>query len=169
MQKRTIAALGFCLVALFAVQAFFPTAQMGARSLHFWISNLEGKRFDSRKQKAPFVISFFFVDCVPCLIEVPQLYKMMSEEYPGAALLYVDPVGDDSVEYFQEFADRLRVPYAKFYLDPLSSMAKKFFKGRMVFPTIVGFNRGKEVYRVHDLSPASLQKIEQSLAKLKKG
>ena len=58
----------------------------------------------------------------------------------------------------------MNVPYSFFYRDPLASMAKKFFKGRMVFPTIVGMHNGQELYRVHDLSPASLKLIREGLS-----
>ena len=39
----------------------------------FFISNLEGDRFDGRKFSGPIVISFFFVGCPPCVREIPQL------------------------------------------------------------------------------------------------
>ncbi|MCH7478650.1 MAG: hypothetical protein IIA14_11210 [SAR324 cluster bacterium] len=153
-----------CLLMVLAI-AFFAPAPAAGRGIKFWISNLEGKRFDSRKHKGPIIISFFFVDCVPCIVEVPQLYKLMSEKYPKAALLYVDPLAEDSSGYIKEFADGREVPYAFFYHDPLSTMAKKFFVGKQfVFPTIVGVDsRRKEVFRVHDLKAEALAKIEALL------
>lgn len=155
-----------CLLMALAVAFYAPApAQAYSKKHKFWISNLEGKRFDSRKHKGPIIISFFFVDCVPCIVEVPQLYKLMREKYPKAALLYVDPIADDSSGYIKEFADWREVPYAFFYHDPLSTMAKKFFKGsKFVFPTIVGLDKNRrEVLRVHDLEAEALAKIEALL------
>lgn len=153
-----------CLLMALAIALSAPAPAAG-KSYKFWISNLEGERFDSRKYKGPIIISFFFVDCVPCIVEVPQLYKLMSGKYPKSALLYVDPLAEDSTSYIKEFADWREVPYAFFYHDPLGSMAKKFFAGKKyVFPTIVGVNsRRKEVFRIHDLKAENLAKIEALL------
>ena len=155
-------ALGLGIAAIF--HYWLPVSANSTPLLQFWISNLEGKRFDSRKHTGPLVISFFFVDCVPCLKEVPQLHALMRNEYPGAPLLFVDPLQDDSVSYVKEFANRVKVPYAFFYRDPLARMAKKFFQGRMVFPTIVGLKNGRELYRIHDLSSSSLKLIREGMA-----
>ncbi len=141
------------------------TWQAEAARRGFWISNLEGERFDSRKHKGPIIISFFFVDCIPCKVEVPQLHNLLTEKYPGVALLFVDPVGDDDAAYIKDFADRLGVPYKFFYRDPLSTLGKRFFKGTMVFPTIVGLLKGKEQFRVHNLEEDSLKKLRAMLAK----
>ena len=153
-----------CLLMALAVALTAPAPAAG-KSYRFFISNLEGEQFHSRKIKGPIIISFFFVDCVPCIVEVPQLYKLMSEKYPKAALLYVDPLADDSTGYIKEFADDRGVPYSFFYHDPLGAMSKKFFRGEsFVFPTIVGLDsRRKEVFRVHDLQAKSLAKIEALL------
>ena len=153
-----------CLLMVLAIALSAPAPAAG-RGFKFWISNLEGKRFDSRKKKGPIIISFFFVDCVPCKVEVPQLYQLMSGKYPEAYLLYVDPLAEDSSGYIKEFADSSEVPYSFFYHDPLGTMTKKFFKGsQFVFPTIVGLNKKrKEVFRLHDLHAESLAKIEALL------
>ena len=63
---------------------------------NFWIRNLEGDRFDTRRHKGAYVLSFFFVNCVPCIKEIPELHAMMSKEFPGSKLLFIDPVEDDS-------------------------------------------------------------------------
>ena len=71
---------------------------------NFWIRNLEGDRFDTRRHKGPYVLSFFFVNCVPCIKEIPELHAMMSKEFPGSKLLFIDPVEDDSKREIAEFA-----------------------------------------------------------------
>jgi thiol-disulfide isomerase/thioredoxin len=62
----------------------------------FWIKNMEGKRFNSKKHKSAFVVSFFFVNCVPCIKEIPVLHKFMSTNYPDVPLLFIDPIREDS-------------------------------------------------------------------------
>ena len=163
--RRSALWLALALGAVGSLQYGLPASVDSAPLIQFWVSNLEGERFDSRKQAGPYVISFFFVDCPPCLKEVPQLHAMMERQFSGTPLLFVDPIGEDSIAYVKEFADRVKVPYTFFYRDPLARMAKKLFKGRMVFPTIVGMRNGRELYRVHDLSPPSLKLIREGMVK----
>jgi hypothetical protein len=75
MSKITV--ILFLLVFLSPLDSTF--AQTPSK---FWIRSLEGKRFESRKEKSPYVLSFFFVNCIPCIKEIPELYKFMNTNYP---------------------------------------------------------------------------------------
>ena len=94
----------------------------------FWIKNLEGKRFNSKKINTTFVVSFFFVNCIPCIKEIPLLYKFMSKDYPDVPLLFIDPIKQDSKKNIKKFAKKLNVPLSYFYKDSFGSISKKFFK-----------------------------------------
>ncbi len=149
---------------LFGLLAAPQPAGAQKKAPRFFIANMDGERFYSRKQKKPFIISFFFVDCVPCKIEIPQLHKLMTTKYKENGLLFIDPIGDDSPEYIKDFALMVGVPNSFFYRDPLGRLAKKFFsKGQFVFPTIVGIKKGKIVMRVLDLSPKSVELLKKTL------
>ena len=73
----------------------------------FWIRSLEGKRFDSRKEKSPLVISFFFVNCVPCIKEIPDLYKdslgTISKKFFKEKMSFPTIVGIKGKEYLFRF------------------------------------------------------------------
>ena len=57
----------------------------------FWIENLEGKEFNSRKALGePIVISFFFTRCPPCRKEMPELFSYMKKENRLHQLMFVD-------------------------------------------------------------------------------
>ena len=83
---------------LLFILLFFLTidAAYAGKPPEFWIKNLEGERFRSSEQKSPFVISFFYVNCLPCIKEIPQLHKFMSTNYPGIPVLFMDPLKSDS-------------------------------------------------------------------------
>ncbi len=129
----------------------------------FWIKNLEGTRFDATTRSGPIVVSFFFVGCVPCIKEIPMLYDFMQREFPQAALLFVDPVQDDSGRSVAEFAHRLNVPDKFFYRDPLGRLLRKFFSEQIAFPTIVGVRDGNLVFRLAGINEGSLQTIRDAL------
>ena len=129
----------------------------------FWIRNLEGQRFSSNKQKTPFVISFFFVHCVPCIKEIPELHKFMSTNYPDVPLLFIDPIKDDSKKDIQRFSEKLNVPSSYFYKDSFGSISKKFFKGTMSFPTIVGISKNKFLFRFNGINEDILTEIRSEL------
>ena len=126
----------------------------------FWIRSLDGKRFDSRKEKSPYVISFFFVNCVPCIKEIPELYKFMNTNYPNVPLLFIDPIKEDSKKDIQRFSEKLKVPLSHFYKDSFGSISKKFFKGTMSFPTIVGMKENKYLFRFKGIDQTQLDEIK---------
>ena len=129
----------------------------------FWIKNLEGKRFNSKKQKSPYVISFFFVHCVPCIKEIPELYKFMSTNFPNVPLLFIDPIKGDSKKDIQRFTEKLKVPSSYFYKDSLGTISKKFFKGKMSFPTIIGISGNEYLFRFNGIDKTNLDKMKSLL------
>ena len=129
----------------------------------FWIRSLEGKRFDSRKEKSPYVISFFFVHCPPCIKEIPLLHKFMSTNYPNVPLLFIDPIKEDSKKDIEKFSEKLNVPLSYFYKDSFGSISKKFFKGKLSFPTIVGIKRNEYLFRFNGIDQTQLDEIKSLL------
>ena len=129
----------------------------------FWLKNLEGKRFNSKKQKSAFVVSFFFVNCVPCIKEIPLLYKFMSTDYPEVPLLFSDPIKQDSKKNIKNFAKKLKVPLSYFYKDSFGSISKKFFKKKMAFPTIVGIGGKRYIFRYNGIDEEIISEIKSLL------
>jgi len=129
----------------------------------FWIKNLEGKRFNSKKQKSVYVISFFFVNCVPCIKEIPVLHKFLSTYYPDVPLLFIDPIKKDSKNDIKNFSKKLNVPLSYFYKDSFGSISKKFFKGKMAFPTIIGMRGNEYLFRFNGIDETQLDKIKSLL------
>tara|TARA_B000000460_G_C21387384_1_gene336613 strand:+ start:148 stop:618 length:471 start_codon:yes stop_codon:yes gene_type:complete len=129
----------------------------------FWLKNLEGKRFNSKKQKSAFVVSFFFVNCVPCIKEIPLLYKFISTEFPEVPLLFIDPIKQDSKKNIKNFAKKLNVPLSYFYKDSFGSISKKFFKKKMAFPTIVGIEGKRYIFRYNGIDEEIIAEIKSLL------
>ena len=148
----------FLLVFLSPIESTF-----GQTPPKFWIRSLEGKRFNSKKETSPYVISFFFVHCVPCIKEIPELYKFMSTNYPNVPLLFIDPIKDDSKKDIQRFSEKLNVPSSYFYKDSFGSISKKFFKDKMSFPTIVGIRGNEYLFRFNGIDKTKLDKIKSLL------
>ena len=153
MRKFTV--ILFLLVFLSPIESTF-----GQTPPKFWIRSLEGKRFDSRKEKSPYVISFFFVHCVPCIKEIPELYKFMNANFPNVLLLFIDPIKEDSKKDIQRFSEKLKVPLSYFYKDSFGTISKKFFKGTMSFPTIVGINGNEYLFRFNGIDETILEEIK---------
>ncbi len=155
---RKITVILFLIVFLLPIESTF-----GQTPPKFWVKSLEGKRFNSKKQKSPYVISFFFVHCVPCIKEIPELYKFMSTNYPNVPLLFIDPIKDDSKKDIQRFSEKLKVPSSYFYKDSLGTISKKFFKGKMSFPTIIGISGHEYLFRFNGIDKTKLDKIKSLL------
>ena len=129
----------------------------------FWISNLERVRFDSRQQSTPYVLSFFFIGCVPCVTEIPALYNWMRSNAPEAKLLFISPLKADSKKDIERYATQLQVPKSYFYSDPFGRVLKKFFpeQTKSVFPTLVGVAGGEVAFLQHALDKETLLALEK--------
>jgi len=155
---KVITIISLLLVFMFPIESTF-----GQNVPKFWIRSLEGKRFDSRKEKSPYVISFFFVHCPPCIKEIPLLHKFMSTNFPHVPLLFIDPIKEDSKKDIQKFSEKLKVPKSYFYKDSFGSISKKFFKGKMSFPTIVGIRGNEYLFRFKEIDQTQLDEIKSLL------
>ena len=129
----------------------------------FWIKSMEGKRFRSSKQNSPYVISFFFVNCLPCIKEIPMLHQFMSTNYPSIPVLFIDPIKSDSKKDIKKFSKTLKVPLSLFYKDSFGSISKKFFKGKMAFPTIVGIEGKRFIFRYNGIDEETISEIKTLL------
>ncbi len=162
MLKRNIRVQFILFVML---TALLCGAELQAKTLpDFWIRNLAGKRFDTRKQaKKTYVISFFYVNCIPCIKEIPQLYKLISEEFPKVPLLFIDPIREDGRKDIRRFAKKLKVPESYFYKDSFGSVSKNFFAGQFAFPTIIGVRNDKQRFRYSGITPEIIEEIREKL------
>ncbi|MGK5090551.1 TlpA disulfide reductase family protein [Deltaproteobacteria bacterium TL4] len=153
------------LVAFLLIFIFVGGAPVFAqkKTPNFWLSNIEGKRFSTKTQKTPYLISFFFIGCVPCIKEIPELHRMITKEFPQIPLLFIDPLKTDDASKIKEFADKLGVPLSLFYSDAFGTVGKKFFEGEMKFPTIVGVKKHKILFRFLGLPPGNIAKIREFL------
>ena len=153
MRKFTIILL--LILILYPIESTF-----GKTPPKFWIRSLEGGRFNSSKVKSPYVISFFFVHCPPCIKEIPLLYKFMSTNYPNVPLLFIDTIKDDSKKDIQRFSEKLNVPTSYFYKDSFGTISKKFFKDKISFPTIVGIKGNEYIFRYNVIDKSKLDEIK---------
>ncbi|MCP4754829.1 MAG: redoxin domain-containing protein [Proteobacteria bacterium] len=164
MKRQSILDPWTIFVALILLLPLSSTVCQATEAPKFWLSNLEDVRFDSRKHQGSILISFFFIDCLPCRKEIPQLYRLVVSKKSNIALLFIDPEGGDSRESIRAFARRLGVPADYFYHDALGRLARKFVRGKMVFPTIIGIKNNRIQFTVHSLKKPSIRKIGKLLA-----
>ncbi len=131
----------------------------------FWLSNLERDRFDSRTQVEPYLVSFFFVGCVPCLEEIPTLYRLRKQHFPNIPLLFISPLREDTPERISRFADQLQVPHSFFYADRFGQVARKFFPGQqqLRFPTLFLLDSQRVRLCSHVLDEATQMRLVREL------
>ena len=87
----------------------------------------------------------------------------MTTNYPNIPLLFIDPIKEDSKKDIQRFSEKLDVPLSFFYKDSFGSVSKKFFKGRMSFPTIIGISGGEYLFRFNGIDETQLDEIKSLL------
>ena len=87
----------------------------------------------------------------------------MSTNYPNVPFIFLDPIKEDSKKDIQKFSERLKVPISFFYKDSFGSISKKFFKGKMSFPTIVGIRGNEYLFRFKVIDQTQLDEKKSLL------
>ena len=141
----------------------YPQDSQAKKIPNFFISNLDGDRFDSRKHQGAYILSFFYVNCIPCIKEIPQLYNLIKKEFPQTKLLFINPVNEDSGRDIRRFAKKLQVPLKYFYRDRFGSVSKKFFDRKYAFPTIIGVSNRMLLFRHSGLEKEIEKDIREKL------
>ena len=108
-----------------------------------------------------YVISFFFIGCVPCVKEIPALHEWIASNAPGVELLFISPIKEDSKKDIERYAERLQVPAKYFYSDPFGNVLRKFFpdKAQGVFPTLLGVREGQVQFVRHTLDDITYEEL----------
>ena len=78
-------------------------------------------------------------------------------------LLFIDPIKEDSKNDIKKFSRKLNVPLSYFYKDSFGSISKKFFKGKMAFPTIVGIEGKRFIFRYNGIDDETIAEIKSVL------
>jgi hypothetical protein len=87
----------------------------------------------------------------------------MSTNYPDVPLLFIDPIKEDSKNDIKNFSKQLNVPLSYFYKDSFGTISKKFFKGTMSFPTIVGIRGNEYLFRFNGIDEKTISEIKTLL------
>ena len=87
----------------------------------------------------------------------------MSTNYPDVPLLFIDPIKEDSKNDIKNFSKQLNVPLSYFYKDSFGLISKKFFKGKMAFPTIVGIEGKRFIFRYNGIDEETISEIKSLL------
>ena len=66
-------------------------------------------------------------------------------------------------EDIKNFSKQLNVPLSYFYKDSFGSISKKFFKGKMAFPTIIGIRGNEYLFRFNGIDKTKLDEIKSLL------
>ena len=76
-----------------------------------------------------------------------------------SSLYSFDPIKQDSKQNIKNFAKKLNVPLSHFYKDSFGSISKKFFKKKMAFPTIVGIEGKRYIFRYNGIDEEIMSEI----------
>jgi len=93
----------------------------------------------------------------------PRTLQIHEYKFSNVPLLFIDPIKEDSKKDIQKFSEKLKVPKSFFYKDSFGSISKKFFKGKMSFPTIVGIRGNEYLFRFKGIDQTQLDEIKSLL------
>lgn len=130
--------------------------------ISFSVKDIDGEVFSSEELKGKIiVVNFWFIACKPCLMEVPELNKLV-EKYKEKNIVFLGFASDDK----SKLETFLKQKEFKYNIIPNSKEISKDFNITS-FPTnIVIDQESKIIFKASGLTPSTISNIEKEIDKL---
>ena len=113
--------------------------------------------FNPKKEKIT-VINFWFIECKPCKMEIPDLNKLV-EKYKGYDVEFL-AIALNKPDQLKDFLKKTDFDYTVLSIEEQKTMAL----GIQGYPTHFILNRqGKVVYKSTGLSPGSIDNLDKAI------
>lgn len=138
----------------------------GSDFSYFKTTDINGHKHSSKNLKGKIlVLNFWFINCPPCKMEIPELNKLV-EQYGGDSMVVFIAVALDEKFLLKEFLKT--TPFRYTIVDDGRFIAQKY--GITSFPTnVVVDQEGKIIFHSSGLSITTAYWINKTIIELKKG
>jgi len=135
---------------------------LGQEAAKFSVIDIYGKAFSLEELKGKvIVLNFWFVECKPCVSEIPELNKLV-EKYKGKEVVFIGFASNDK-EKLMKFLNSNSFTYNIIPNTP--EISDNY--GVKGFPTHVIIDKDS-IIRHHSLGPTTMSNLEKSIEKLLK-
>jgi peroxiredoxin len=131
--------------------------KLGKQAVSFSVSDMNGNVFslDALKEKV-LVLNFWFIECKPCVMEMPELNKLV-EKFKGKEVVFIGFANSDKAK-LQKFLSSNKFLYN---IIPDSQTVAENYDVRM-FPTHIVIDRESRIrFYAVGLSPTTLSDLEK--------
>ncbi len=138
--------------------------KLGKQAVEFSVSDIKGKTFslDELKGKV-IVLNFWFIECKPCVMEMPELNKLV-EKFKGKEIVFIGFASSDKAK-LQKFLSSNKFLYN---IIPDSQTVAENYDVRM-FPTHIVIDRESLIrYYTVGLGPNIMNDLEKIIEELLK-
>ena len=136
-------------------------ARVGEPAPNIFGRTLDEKLFRLSDIQHPVVVNFFWVECKPCVQEMPELAKL-EKAYPDIQVISVH-VGEEDKTLVASFINKLTAHPQTIVV--ASPMVKASYQIRALPHTVV-INEGKIVAVIEGFNQKGLNKLQQAIKKL---
>lgn len=139
-------------------------AIIGKPAIPFKVTDLAGKNYSLESLKGKtIVINFWFIECKPCVMEIPDLNKLV-EKYTGKDVVFLG-IANNEKSKIQKFLEKQ--PYTYNLIAGDIKVANDY--GIMAYPThIIIDSNGVVAFSTSGLGPTTMSDIDQLLGMLTK-
>jgi peroxiredoxin len=136
----------------------------GKEAAKFSVIDINGKTFSLEELKGKvIVLNFWFIECKPCVMEMPELNKLV-EKYKGKEVVFIGFATSDKAK-LQKFLKSNSFSYN--VIPDTQEIADNY--GVKFFPTHVVIDKGSVIrYYTTGLSPTTMTDLEKSIEMLLK-
>lgn len=136
-----------------------PSDKLGKQAAKFSVSDINGKAYSLEALKGKVVVlNFWFIECKPCVMEMPELNKLV-EKFKGKEVVFIGFASNDKAK-LEKFLSSNKFSYN---VIPDSKEVAESYDVRM-FPTHIVIDR-ESIIRHHTvgLGPTTMSDLEKTI------
>jgi len=137
----------------------------GAYFSHFKTTDINGNKINTKNMAGKIIVlNFWFINCPPCVMEMPELTKL-SDTYKGDSSIVFFAIALDKKYEIEQFLKKSRFGYT--IIDEGRYIANQY--NIISYPTnVVVDQKGKVYFHTTGLSTSTVHWLKKSIEELKK-
>lgn len=135
--------------------------EIGKEASSFSVTDISGQSYSTEKLKGKvLVLNFWFVECKPCIMEMPELNKLV-ERYQGQEVVFLS-FARNNQDQIMKFLKK--TPFNYKIVPSASPVAEQF--GVMGYPTHILIDKeGKIRFKALGLGPTTMTDLDEAILK----
>jgi peroxiredoxin len=141
-----------------------PSHLVGKKAFDFNVTDILGNKYSLKELKGKVIVmNFWFVECKPCIMEIPELNKIV-EKYRGKDVVFLGFATNDK----QKVENFIKQKTFNYNIVPSTKNVADLYEVNF-FPTHIVIDKNSTIsYHVSGLTPTTIEDLDRTIESLLK-